>query len=84
MRLSPLLIVHICGGSVGLLAGTVAIVVRTGGPWHRVAGRVFVGGMLCLAASGAAIAYMRVKRPTSSGAFPVTKVVGTRHRKRDA
>jgi len=48
MRLSPLLIIHICGGSAGLLAGTIAMVVRKGGRWHRVAGQVFVGGMLCL------------------------------------
>jgi uncharacterized membrane protein len=63
MRLSPLLIVHICGGCTGLLAGTVAMAVRKGGRWHRVAGQVFVGGMLCLGASGAAIAYMRAETP---------------------
>jgi uncharacterized membrane protein len=63
MRLSPLLIIHICGGSVGLLAGTIAMAVRKGGRWHRVAGQVFVSGMLCLAASGAVIAYMRAEPP---------------------
>jgi uncharacterized membrane protein len=63
MRLSPLLIIHICGGSVGLLAGTVAMAVRKGGRWHRIAGQVFVGGMLCLGASGALIAYMRTEPP---------------------
>jgi|SRR5580658_7426150 uncharacterized membrane protein len=63
MQLSPLLIIHICGGSVGLVAGTVAMGVRKGGRWHRVAGRVFVGGMLCLAASGAVIAYLRAEPP---------------------
>ena len=63
MRLSPLLIIHICGGSAGLLAGTIAMVVRKGGRWHRVAGQVFVGGMLCLGASGAVIAYTRAEPP---------------------
>lgn len=63
MRLSPLLIFHICGGSVGLIAGTVAMAVRKGGRRHRVAGQVFVGGMLCLAASGAVIAYTRSEPP---------------------
>ncbi|MGA2218918.1 MAG: DUF2306 domain-containing protein [Terracidiphilus sp.] len=63
MRLSPLLIIHICGGSAGLLAGTVAMAVRKGARWHRVAGQVFVGGMLCLGASGVAIAYMRAETP---------------------
>jgi uncharacterized membrane protein len=52
MRLSPLLILHIFGGSVGLIAGTVAMAVRKGGRWHRAAGRFFVGGMLCLASTG--------------------------------
>jgi uncharacterized membrane protein len=63
MQLSPLLILHIFGGSVGLVAGTVAIVVRKGGRWHRRAGQVFVGGMLCLAVTGALIAYMRAEPP---------------------
>lgn len=63
MRLSPLLIIHICGGIVGLLTGTVAMAVRKGGRWHRVAGQVFVGGMLSLAASGAVMAYVRSEPP---------------------
>ena len=63
MPLSPLLILHICGGSVGLLAGTVAMAVRKGGRWHRLAGQVFVGGMLCLGATGALIAYTRSEPP---------------------
>jgi hypothetical protein len=37
--------------------------VRKGGRWHRVAGHVFIGGMLSLAASGAVIAYMRAEPP---------------------
>jgi hypothetical protein len=63
MQLSPLLILHIFGGSVGLVAGTVAISVRKGGRWHRTAGQIFVGGMLCLAATGAVIAYTRSEPP---------------------
>jgi hypothetical protein len=63
MELSPLLILHICGGSVGLISGTVAMTARKGGRWHRLAGKVFVGGMLCLAATGAVIAYMRAEPP---------------------
>jgi hypothetical protein len=61
--LSPLLILHISGGSVGLVAGTVAMVVRKGGRWHRVAGQVFVGGMMCLAVTGAIIAWFRSEPP---------------------
>ncbi len=67
MQLSPLLILHICGGSVGLVAGTLAMVVRKCGTMHRVAGQVFVGGMLCLATTGAIIAYMRDEPPNIIG-----------------
>lgn len=37
--------------------------VRKGSWWHRLAGQIFVCGMLVLAASGAAIAYMRAEPP---------------------
>lgn len=63
MQVSPLLVLHISGGTAGLVAGTVAMAVRKGGRLHRVAGRVFIGGMLCLAASGAVIAYIRAEPP---------------------
>jgi hypothetical protein len=63
MRLLPLLILHISGGIVGLIAGTVAVTVRKGGRWHRIAGKVFVGGMLCLATTGAIIATIKHQPP---------------------
>jgi uncharacterized membrane protein len=63
MRLLPLLILHISGGIVGLITGTVAMAVRKGGRWHRIAGKVFVGGMLCLASTGAIIAAIKHQPP---------------------
>jgi uncharacterized membrane protein len=60
MRLLPLLILHISGGIVGLIAGTVAMAVRKGGQWHRIVGKVFAGGMFCLASAGAIMATMAV------------------------
>jgi uncharacterized membrane protein len=59
MRLSPLVIFHICCGSVGLLSGTLAMVLRKGSHKHVLAGKVFVVSMLGLAASGAIVGYMR-------------------------
>jgi uncharacterized membrane protein len=59
MRLSPLVIFHICCGSVGLLSGTLAMVFRKGSHKHVLAGKVFVVSMLGLAASGAIVGYMR-------------------------
>jgi uncharacterized membrane protein len=77
MPLSPLLILHICGGTVGLLAGTIAMAVRKGGQWHRVAGQVFVGGMILLGASGAIIAYMRSEPPNIIGGLLAIYMVTT-------
>jgi hypothetical protein len=59
MRLSPLVIFHICCGSVGLLSGTLAMVFRKGSHKHVLAGKVFVASMLGLAATGAIVGYMR-------------------------
>ena len=46
MTYSPLLIVHICGGILGVLSGGVALFVRKGSRLHRRAGNVFVIAML--------------------------------------
>ena len=58
MRL-PLLILHILGGSIGLLSGTFAIAVRKGGRLHRASGNVFTIAMLTLASSGFCLAILK-------------------------
>ena len=58
MRL-PLLILHILGGSIGLLFGTFAIVVRKGSHLHRASGNVFTIAMLTLASSGLCLAILK-------------------------
>jgi hypothetical protein len=58
MRL-PLLILHILGGTLGLIAGTVAMVVRKGNRLHRVSGNVFTLAMLTLASSGFFLAILK-------------------------
>jgi len=40
---------HIGGGAIGLVAGTIAISVRKGGPLHRRAGNIFFAAMLIMA-----------------------------------
>jgi Predicted membrane protein (DUF2306) len=57
MQISPLLVVHISGGIVGLLSGAVALIFRKGSRGHVVAGEVFVVAMLCMAAAGTYMAY---------------------------
>src|SRR6516225_1726478 len=49
MPYSPTLLVHIAGGTLGLLSGTAAICFRKGCRPHVLAGRVFVASMLIMA-----------------------------------
>ena len=58
MRL-PLLVLHILGGSFGLLAGTVAMIARKGNRLHRLSGDVFTVAMLALASSGFILAILK-------------------------
>ena len=62
MTYSPLLIVHICGGVIGFLAGSTALLVRKGSPLHLMAGRIFVIAMMCMAASGGYLAFVKSQR----------------------
>jgi hypothetical protein len=58
MRL-PLLVLHITGGIVGLLSGTVAMLYRKGSEGHRTAGKVFVVSMLIMAACATYLAVLK-------------------------
>jgi hypothetical protein len=58
MRL-PFLVLHITGGIVGLLSGTVAILYRKGSQGHRSAGNVFVVSMLIMAACATYLAVLK-------------------------
>ena len=59
MRFSPLLVLHISAGIVGILSGAAAIVFRKGSPRHALAGKVFVIAMLSMAASATYLAFMK-------------------------
>ena len=59
MSFSPILFLHICGGTAGLLSGAAAMSFRKGSHRHRVAGNVFVISMIVLGASGALMGFMR-------------------------
>jgi uncharacterized membrane protein len=54
-----MLVVHIAGGLVAVLAGSMALVVRKGSRMHRRSGDVFVISMLLMASGGAYIAFMK-------------------------
>lgn len=59
MSVSPILLLHICSGTLGVLSGAAALVFRKGSPRHRLAGHVFVGAMLTLAATGVSMAIVK-------------------------
>ena len=54
----PMVLFHICAGSLAILSGAVALSLRKGSRRHGVAGSVFVVSMLSLSASGAYMAFV--------------------------
>jgi hypothetical protein len=63
--MSPLLIVHIATGSLGILCGAAAVAVRKGETRHRAFGTVFFVSMLIMSALGA---YAAVGLPQNASA----------------
>lgn len=59
MRFSPILLLHISGGLVGLLSGAAAIVFRKGSRSHEIAGRIFVVSMLVMSAAATSLAIVK-------------------------
>ena len=66
MAYSPILLVHISGGTVGLLSGAAAMSFRKGSPRHVLAGRIFVASMLVMAAGAAYLGVIR-NQPSNVG-----------------
>ena len=59
MTYSPILILHICGALLGLLAGWAAMVFRKGARSHRATGNVFFVCMLIMGGTGALMGAMK-------------------------
>lgn len=59
MQFSPMLALHIAGGTAGLLSGFAAAFLRKGSNRHRIAGNVFVLSMLVLGGTGAYLGFMK-------------------------
>jgi uncharacterized membrane protein len=57
----PILVLHIIGGTVGMLSGFVTVFLRKGSRQHNIAGRVFVVSMLCMAAAGTYLAVLKLQ-----------------------
>lgn len=77
MSLSPILLLHVASGSVGLASGTMAICVRKGSRTHASAGTVFSVAMLTLAASGVYMAVEKSQPSNVLGGLMTFYMVGT-------
>lgn len=77
MRMSPILLFHICTGTLGMLSGFVAIFLRKGSRQHGIAGNVFTASMLGLSASGAFLAILKFQPGNILGGFLTFYMVST-------
>jgi uncharacterized membrane protein len=59
MSFSPILVLHICAGTLALFSGAAAMSFRKGSHRHRVAGNVFVLSMLSMAAAAVYLAFVK-------------------------
>jgi hypothetical protein len=59
MSYSPILLLHIASGTLGMLSGFVAIFLRKGSRRHGLAGNVFVLAMISLSVTGTYLALMK-------------------------
>lgn len=77
MAYSPTLIVHILGGTVGLVSGTAAMIFRKGSPRHVLAGKVFVASMITMGSFATYLAIMRNQPNNIGGGILTVYLVGT-------
>jgi hypothetical protein len=77
MSYSPTLIVHICGGTLGLLSGTAAMTFRKGSPRHVLAGKIFVASMLTMGVFAVYLAITRHQPSNIGGGFLTVYLIGT-------
>ena len=74
---SPILIAHICGGTLGLLSGTAALCFRKGSPRHILAGKIFVASMLSMAVAAVYLAIVRHQPNNISGGIITFYLIAT-------
>src|SRR6516162_5110662 len=77
MQASPVLLLHICAGTVGVLSGFAAAFLRKGSRRHGFAGRIFAVSMLTLGASGVYLALMKSDPGTALGGALTVYFVAT-------
>jgi uncharacterized membrane protein len=77
MSYSPILLVHICAGTLGLLSGAAAMSFRKGSRRHVLAGRVFVAAMLTMAVGAVYLAIVRHQPNNIGGGILTFYLIGT-------
>jgi hypothetical protein len=77
MPYSPILVVHICAGTLGLLSGTAAMSFRKGSPRHVLSGRVFVASMLTMGVVAVYLAITRHQPNNIGGGILTVYLIGT-------
>ncbi len=77
MTFFPILLFHICSGTIGVLSGFAAISFRKGSHSHRVAGNVFFISMLGLGASGAYLGFIKSQVTNVMGGIFTLYLVAT-------
>lgn len=77
MSLSPILVAHVGGGTVGLLSGAVALSSRKGTRPHKIAGKVFLISMLTASAGGAFLGFRNSEWDNVFGGVLVFYLVAT-------
>jgi uncharacterized membrane protein len=78
MSYSPIMVVHLCAGTLGLASGTAAMSFRKGSPRHVLAGKVFVASMLTMAVGAVYLAITR-HQPNNIGGGILTNLLSDRN-----
>lgn len=77
MPYSPLLVVHICAGTLGLFSGAAALSFRKGSRRHVLAGKIFVLSMLTMAVGAVYLAIVKHQPGNIGGGVITFYLVGT-------
>jgi uncharacterized membrane protein len=77
MSFSPVLVIHILAGTLGLLSGTAAILFRKGSPRHALAGKIFVVSMLTMGVFAVYLAVVKHQPSNIGGGILTVYLVGT-------
>jgi len=62
---NSILVLHIGGGTIGILSGATALIAQKGEWLHRISGKIFFGSMMVMATIGASVSPLLHDRPST-------------------